>query len=66
MLLDELFGDKKLSDLKQNVIITSSDYTLEQLRVFDSINVPKNQNFLLTEVRIMHNSCSDIFRSSSN
>lgn len=66
MLLDELFGDKKLSDLKQNVIITSSDYTLEQLRVFDSINVPKNQNFLLTEVRIMYNSCSDIFRSSSN
>lgn len=66
MLLNELFGDKKLSDLKQNVIITSSDYTLEQLRVFDSINVPKNQNFLLTKIRIMYISCSDVFRSSIN
>ena len=66
MLLNELFGDKKLSDLKQNVIITSSDYTLEQLRIFDSMNIPKNQDFLLTEIRVMYISCSDLFRSSIN
>jgi predicted acylesterase/phospholipase RssA len=61
-LLKQLFGERRLSDINDiNLIITSTDYTLNQPRIFENINLKPEQNFLLCDVGLCTSAAPTFF-----
>lgn len=50
-LLSYFLKDKKLSDIEDiNVVVTSTDFTLTQPRIFDNINLRPEQDIFLKDI----------------
>ena len=61
-LLKELFGDKKLSDIKDiYALITTTDYTLALPRIFENINIKKEDDISLIDLGLYTSAAPTFF-----
>lgn len=61
-LLKNLFNSKRLSDINDiNLIITSTDYTLSQPRIFENINLKTEQDLSLVEIGLCTSAAPTFF-----
>lgn len=60
-LLQKLYGDKRLSDLKNKIIITASDFTLKQPRIFENIDLKKEQDLRLVDIGLCSSAAPTYF-----
>lgn len=61
--LKELYGDKKLSDLKNHILITTTDFTLKTLRVFENINLKEEQDLPLVDLALFTSAAPTFFKA---
>ena len=61
-MLSYFLKDKKLSDIKDiELVITSTDFTLTQPRIFDNINLQEGQDILLRDIGLCTSAAPTFF-----
>ncbi len=62
--LKEIFGGKKLSDINRNyVLITTTDFTLALPRIFENINMKKEQDISLIDLSLYTSAAPTFFQA---
>ena len=61
--LSELYGTKKFSELNNHTLITTTDFTLRTLRIFENINLKEEQDLPLVDLALYTSAAPTFFKA---